>query len=30
MSQRNVEIVRRAFAYEAYGVGDRADAEAIL
>jgi ketosteroid isomerase-like protein len=30
MSQENVEIVRRAFAYEYYGVGDRAEAEAIL
>jgi uncharacterized protein len=30
MSQENVEIVRRAFAYEYYGVGDRADAEAIF
>jgi ketosteroid isomerase-like protein len=30
MSQENVEIVRRAFAYEIYGVGDRADAEAIF
>ncbi len=29
MSQ-NVEIVRRAFAYEIYGVGDRAEAEAIF
>ena len=26
----NVEIVRRAFAYEVYGVGDRAEAEAIF
>ena len=26
----NVETVRRAFAYEIYGVGDRADAEAIF
>ena len=30
MSQENVEIARRAFAYEIYGVGDRADAEAIF
>jgi ketosteroid isomerase-like protein len=30
MSQENVEIVRRAFAYEVYGRGDRADAEAIF
>jgi ketosteroid isomerase-like protein len=30
MSHENVEIVRRAFAYEAYGVGDRAEAEAIF
>jgi ketosteroid isomerase-like protein len=30
MSQENVEVVRRAFAYEIYGVGDRADAEAIF
>ena len=30
MSQENVEIVRRAFAYEIYGVGDRAEAEAIF
>jgi ketosteroid isomerase-like protein len=30
MSQENVEIVRRAFAYEIDGVGDRADAEAIF
>jgi ketosteroid isomerase-like protein len=30
MSQENVEIVRRAFAYEVYGVGDRAEAEAIF
>jgi ketosteroid isomerase-like protein len=28
MSQENVEIVRRAFAYEVYGKGDRAEAEA--
>jgi ketosteroid isomerase-like protein len=27
MSQKNVEIVRRAFAWEVYGVGDRAEAE---
>jgi len=30
MSEENVEIVRRAFAYEVYGVGDRAEAEAIF
>jgi ketosteroid isomerase-like protein len=30
MSQENVEIVRRAFAYEIDGVGDRAEAEAIF
>jgi uncharacterized protein len=30
VSQENVEIVRRAFAYEVYGVGDRAEAEAIF
>jgi ketosteroid isomerase-like protein len=30
MSKENVEIVRRAFAYEFYGVGDRAEAEAIF
>jgi ketosteroid isomerase-like protein len=30
MSQENVEIVRRAFAFEIYGVGDRADAEEIF
>ena len=30
MSQENVEIVRRAVAYELYGVGDRAEAEAIF
>ena len=30
MSQENVEIVRRAFAYEIYAVGDRAEAEAIF
>jgi ketosteroid isomerase-like protein len=30
MSEENVEIVRRAFAYEHYGVGDRAEAEAIF
>ena len=27
MSQENVEMVRRAIAYEMYGVGDRAEAE---
>jgi ketosteroid isomerase-like protein len=30
MSQENVEIVRRAFAYEIHGVGDRAVAEEIF
>ena len=30
MSQENVEIVRRAFGYEIYGLGDRAEAEAIF
>ena len=30
MSQENVEIVRRAFAYEVHGQGDRAEAEAIF
>jgi ketosteroid isomerase-like protein len=30
MSQENVEIVRRAFEFEIYGRGDRADAEAIF
>jgi ketosteroid isomerase-like protein len=30
MSRENVEVVRRAFAYEVYGVGDRAEAEAIF
>ena len=30
MSQENVEVVRRAFAYEIYGLGDRAEAEAIF
>jgi ketosteroid isomerase-like protein len=30
MSEENVEIVRRAFAYEIYGVGDRAEGEAIF
>ena len=30
MSQENVEIVRRAFAYEIYGLGDRDEAEAIF
>ncbi|HEY1356914.1 MAG TPA: nuclear transport factor 2 family protein [Thermoleophilaceae bacterium] len=30
MSQENVEIVRRAFAYEISGVGDRAEAEAVF
>ena len=26
MSQENIEIVRRAFDYEMYGVGDRTEA----
>ena len=30
MSQENVEVVRRAIAYEYYGVGDLAEAEAIF
>jgi ketosteroid isomerase-like protein len=30
MSQENVEIGRRAFAYEMQGVGDRAEAEAVF
>jgi ketosteroid isomerase-like protein len=30
MSQENVELARRAFAYEIYGRGDRAEAEAIF
>src|SRR3954454_24073440 len=30
MSQENLELARRAFAYEIYGVGDRAEAEAIF
>jgi len=30
MSQENVEVVRRAFAYEIHSVGDRAEAEAIF
>ena len=30
MSQENVEIVRRAFAYEVYGGGDQAEAEALF
>jgi ketosteroid isomerase-like protein len=30
MSQENVELVRRAIAYEYYGVGDLAEAEAIF
>ena len=29
MSEKNVEIVWRAFAYECYGIGGRAEAEAI-
>jgi ketosteroid isomerase-like protein len=30
MSQENVEVVRRAVAFEIYGRGDRAEAEAIF
>ena len=30
MSRENVEVVRRAFEYEKYGVGSRAEAEAIF
>jgi ketosteroid isomerase-like protein len=30
MSEENVELVRRAFAYEVYGLGDRAEGEAIF
>ena len=30
MSQENVEIVRRAFAYEVYGLGDRAEVEELF
>jgi hypothetical protein len=30
MSQENVEIVRRAFEFEIYGRGDRAEAEEIF
>ena len=30
MSEQNVEVVRRAIAYEYDGVGDRAEAEAIF
>src|SRR5262245_16413723 len=30
MSRENVELVRRAFAYEVYGIGGRAEAEAIF
>ena len=30
MSEENVEIVRKAIAYEYYGVGDSAEAEAIF
>jgi hypothetical protein len=30
MSQENVEVVRKAIAYEYYGVGDRAEAAAIF
>jgi ketosteroid isomerase-like protein len=30
MSEENVEVVRKAIAYEYHGVGDRAEAEAIF
>jgi ketosteroid isomerase-like protein len=30
MSEENVEVVRKAIAYEYYGVGDRAEAEVIF
>jgi ketosteroid isomerase-like protein len=30
MSEENVEVVRKAIAYEYYGVGDRAEAEEIF
>jgi hypothetical protein len=30
MSEENVEVVRKAIAYEYYGVGDRTEAEAIF
>jgi hypothetical protein len=30
MSEENVEVVRKAIAYEYDGVGDRAEAEAIF
>jgi ketosteroid isomerase-like protein len=30
MSEENVEVVRKAIAYEYYGVGERAEAEAIF
>jgi len=30
MSRENVDVVRRAFAYEVYGEGDRAEAEALF
>jgi ketosteroid isomerase-like protein len=30
MSEENVEVVRKAIAYEYYGVGDRPEAEAIF
>jgi ketosteroid isomerase-like protein len=30
MSEENVEIVARAFAYEIYGLGDRAEAEELF
>ncbi len=30
MSEENVEVVRKAIAYEYYGVGDRAEADAIF
>ena len=30
MSEESIEVVRKAIAYEYYGVGDRAEAEAIF
>ena len=30
MSEENIEVVRKAIAYEYHGVGDRAEAEAIF
>jgi ketosteroid isomerase-like protein len=30
MSEENVEVVRKAIAYEYYGIGERAEAEAIF